>query len=69
MTNLCVGRPVGWVGGEVKFCDVEIPMSARFCQRCHLAAIRDAAKRVEGLRLQLLQAEHYLARVIAEIAP
>ena len=67
--NKCCGRPVGWTGGEVKFCDVPIPNGTRFCHRCHLACIRDAAKRVEGLKMQLQQAEEYLARTIAEIAP
>lgn len=66
LNDKCVGRPVDWEGGIVRFCDAPVTVGRRFCNRCHLIAIGSAARRVEVLRQQLQFAESELQDLIKE---
>lgn len=64
--NLCVGRPIGWRGGQVAFCNGPIEVGTRFCYRCHLVAIKHALERVQTLEAQLRRAKSDLELLVQE---
>jgi hypothetical protein len=64
MNGKCVGRALGWTGGEIKHCDEPVKIGDRFCYRCHLLAIDQAGRRLESLRQQVLFVEQELAMLI-----
>lgn len=66
LQDKCVGRPIGFIGGDVRFCNAPIISLRRFCDRCHIIAIRDKLKRVESLKRSLQQAESDLAALLEE---
>ncbi len=64
--NKCVGRPLGWTGGDVKFCNEPVQIGTRFCFRCHIVAIKYAAERLAGLQRQVTVATYELNTLIEE---
>jgi hypothetical protein len=64
--NRCVGRPIGWNGGEVAFCNADVQVGTRFCFRCHIIAINQANGRVIQLQLQYARAKQELDVLIGE---
>lgn len=60
----CVGRPIGFEGGEVAYCNEPVKIGNRFCYRCHLVKIDYMNRRIEGLRRQLQYAEEELAMLL-----
>jgi hypothetical protein len=60
----CVGRPIGWQGGEAAYCGEPVKIGNRFCYRCHLLKIDYVNRRVEGLRRQLQLAEEELSMLV-----
>lgn len=60
----CVGRALGWTGGEIAHCGEPVKIGGRFCYRCHLLAIDYAARRLESLRQQVQFVEQELAMLI-----
>lgn len=66
LSNECLGSPIGYNGGELEFCNAPTISLRRFCDRCHIIAIRDKLKRVESLKRRLEQAESDLAALLEE---
>lgn len=64
--NKCVGRPLGWTGGQVQFCHEPVQLGTRFCYRCHITAIKYAVERITGLKRQLQVAEAELQTLLTE---
>jgi len=60
----CVGRALGWTGGEIVHCGAPVKIDGRFCYRCHLIAIDYANKRLESLRQQVQFTERELALLL-----
>ncbi len=62
----CLGRPEGFEGGELRFCEAPTKSGRRFCDRCQ--AIREASlrQRVTGLLAQYKRETAELQELIRE---
>lgn len=56
----CVGKAIGWTGGNPVYCNEPVKIGNRFCYRCQLVAINTTIQRIEALKRQLEFAEQDL---------
>lgn len=62
----CLGRPPGWTGGQVAWCNAPTVNGRRFCNRCQSVKVREHRQRVKELATQLDNARAELTALLLE---